>query len=200
MRASYSAGTEAWQRRNDLLDAMLAGLAALVEYFVAHPDFLRLGLREEKAWGVGPDRVNTQELEIWRERMAGAVTGMRRCSPCASSRRCLRAKRSRHDRSAAPRDGASLVPRARVTARIPGSGRGAALACPDRCRADLPVPSLLLLDPPGSGKTAQANQGVLRSDARGVTLLGETKNERTRANHPRHRARRTPLPFGSSHP
>ena len=42
-------GTAAWERRHDLLDAMLAGLAALVEYFMAHPDYLKVVLREERA-------------------------------------------------------------------------------------------------------------------------------------------------------
>src|SRR5262245_482872 len=41
---TQAAGTAAWQERGDLIDAMLVGLAALVDYFTAHPDYLRLVL------------------------------------------------------------------------------------------------------------------------------------------------------------
>lgn len=77
MEATRSAGTSAWEQRNDLLDAVLAGLTALVEYFVAHPDFLRLVLREEKAWAVEPGGAPTKDLSRWREGVAGSVMAMR---------------------------------------------------------------------------------------------------------------------------
>src|SRR5262252_8779478 len=48
--ATRAIGEAAWRQRGDLLDAILAGLAATVEFFAAHPDFLRLVLREEKGW------------------------------------------------------------------------------------------------------------------------------------------------------
>lgn len=70
-------GLETWQRRGDLLDAMLAGLAALVEFFLAHPDYLRLVLREEKAWAVGPKRTSTEQTVMWREGIKGTVMAMR---------------------------------------------------------------------------------------------------------------------------
>ena len=74
---THAIGLEAWQQRGNLLDAMVAGLAALVEFFAAHPDYLRLVLREEKAWGVGPARDTTEQTAMWREGIGGAVMAMR---------------------------------------------------------------------------------------------------------------------------
>lgn len=74
---THAIGLEAWQQRGDLLDAMLAGLAAFVEFFATHPDYLRLVLREEKAWGVGPRRDTTEQTAMWREGIGGAVMAMR---------------------------------------------------------------------------------------------------------------------------
>jgi AcrR family transcriptional regulator len=70
-------GLEAWQRRGDLVEAMLAGLAALVEFLMAHPDYLRLVLREETAWAVGPKRTSTEQTAMWREGIEGTVMAMR---------------------------------------------------------------------------------------------------------------------------
>lgn len=70
-------GIAAWQQRGDLVDAMLAGMASLVEYFVAHPDYLRLVLREEKAWAVGPSRASNAQTAMWGEGIKGMVAAMR---------------------------------------------------------------------------------------------------------------------------
>lgn len=70
-------GLEAWQQRGNLLDAILAGVGSLVEYFTRHPDYLRLVLREEKAWGVGPARTRLEQTVMWREGIEGAVMAMR---------------------------------------------------------------------------------------------------------------------------
>jgi len=67
----------AWQQRGDLVDAILAGVASLVEYFIGHPDYLRVVLREERAWGVGPDRTSLEQTVMWREGIQGAVMAMR---------------------------------------------------------------------------------------------------------------------------
>lgn len=69
-------GLETW-RRGDLLDAMLAGLATLVEFFLGHPDYLRLVLREENSWAVGPKRISTEQTAMWREGIKGTVMAMR---------------------------------------------------------------------------------------------------------------------------
>lgn len=39
---------------------------AYVDYFVAHPDFLRLHLREGRAWIMAPASGNDERAEIWR--------------------------------------------------------------------------------------------------------------------------------------
>ena len=72
-----AAAIAAWERRGDLIDAMLAGLAALVELFLAHPAYLRLVLREEKAWAVGPGRTYVEQTAMWYEGLEGTVAGMR---------------------------------------------------------------------------------------------------------------------------
>ena len=70
-------GIKAWERRGDVLDAMLEGQAALVEYLMAHPDYLRITLHEEPAWAVPPERATTEQTAMWREGMEGTVLGMR---------------------------------------------------------------------------------------------------------------------------
>jgi len=69
-------GMKAWERRADVVDAMLEGLAALVEYLMAHPDYLRMTLHEEPAWGVAPKRGTTEQTALWREGMESTVLGM----------------------------------------------------------------------------------------------------------------------------
>src|SRR4029453_5448078 len=43
-------------RDGDVLDAIVEGISTLVAYFVEHPDYLRIVLREEKSWAQGPVR------------------------------------------------------------------------------------------------------------------------------------------------
>jgi AcrR family transcriptional regulator len=77
--ATRGVGTAAWQRRGDLIDAVLASVASLVEYFVEHPDYLQLVLREERtSWGVGPKRSTREQTAMWREGIDGAVMAMRK--------------------------------------------------------------------------------------------------------------------------
>src|SRR5262245_56931882 len=47
---SHAKAIEAWENSGDLLDAIFAGLAALVDFFGAHADYLRIVLREERTW------------------------------------------------------------------------------------------------------------------------------------------------------
>jgi len=74
---THERGLAAFQRHNDVLDAMLEGLAALVEYFVAHPDYLRIVLSEEKSWAAGPIRGTATQAAMWKQGMSGSEEGMR---------------------------------------------------------------------------------------------------------------------------
>src|SRR5262245_53762115 len=49
-------GEAAWRQRGDLLDAMLAGVAATVDFFAAHPGYLRRVLRAAQRRAGGPNR------------------------------------------------------------------------------------------------------------------------------------------------
>jgi AcrR family transcriptional regulator len=54
----------------DPLERLLQGVESYVEFFVAHPDYLRMHLREGFAWGLGgrPDP-SREQAEAWREGM-----------------------------------------------------------------------------------------------------------------------------------
>lgn len=55
----------------DPLAMLLAGVRAYVEFFLAHPDYLRMHLREGHAWGLGGDLPNGRvRAEAWREGIA----------------------------------------------------------------------------------------------------------------------------------
>jgi AcrR family transcriptional regulator len=64
-------------RQGDVLDAIVEGIAAVVEYFLEHPDFLRIVLREEKAWRQGPARQSAAQTVMWNEGLAGTEQGLR---------------------------------------------------------------------------------------------------------------------------
>lgn len=68
-------GLEVWTQRGDVLAAMLDGQDALVRYFAAHPDYLRILLREATGWSLKP-RTTHEEVAVWTEGMDGAVLGM----------------------------------------------------------------------------------------------------------------------------
>ena len=69
-------GLAAFQRHGDVLQAILEGLGALVEYFIAHPDYLRIVLSEEKAWASALRNTATQAA-IWKQGMSGSEEAMR---------------------------------------------------------------------------------------------------------------------------
>ena len=73
---TQAAGLRAF-RQGDILDAMLEGITALVEYFVEHPDYLRIVLREEKAWAQGPSRPSAAQTVMWNEGVGGTIEGIR---------------------------------------------------------------------------------------------------------------------------
>jgi AcrR family transcriptional regulator len=68
-------GLEVWQQRGDLLDAVFAGTAALMEFFAAHPDYLGLVLREEKTW-TSPRRASKEQAAMWHVGNEGIVRMM----------------------------------------------------------------------------------------------------------------------------
>ena len=47
------------------LDRLLEGIAAYVRFLTAHPDFLRLHLRDGGAWGLGSTLAGGQTLDAW---------------------------------------------------------------------------------------------------------------------------------------
>ena len=73
---TQAAGLRAFQQ-GDVLDAIVRGIAEVVAYFVEHPDFLRIVLREEKAWAQGPGRQSAAQTVMWNEGLAGTEEGLR---------------------------------------------------------------------------------------------------------------------------
>lgn len=70
-------GTAVFEQGGDVLDAILAGTGAYIEYFLEHPDFLRIVLREEKAWAQGPSRQTAAQTAMWNEGTGGMEDGFR---------------------------------------------------------------------------------------------------------------------------
>jgi AcrR family transcriptional regulator len=69
-------GEAAWRQSGDLLAAILAGIAATVDFFAEHPDHLRVVLREEKGWAGSSNRSSAEQTAIWREGVDGIVTAI----------------------------------------------------------------------------------------------------------------------------
>jgi TetR/AcrR family transcriptional regulator len=55
---------------NSPVDRLLAGVRAYVEFFVVHPDYLRMHLAEGYAWGLGLVRSTGGRAEAWTEGVA----------------------------------------------------------------------------------------------------------------------------------
>jgi AcrR family transcriptional regulator len=56
---------------NDPLELLLSGVRSYVEFFVLHPDYLRMHLREGYAWGLGGAAVSSRErAAAWSEGVA----------------------------------------------------------------------------------------------------------------------------------
>jgi AcrR family transcriptional regulator len=56
--------------RDDTLEVLLKGVGAYVEFFVVHPDYLRMHLREGVAWGLGHDVAGSRRrAEAWNDGM-----------------------------------------------------------------------------------------------------------------------------------
>jgi AcrR family transcriptional regulator len=61
---------EATARQASPLDVLLEGIRVYVEFFVAHPDYLRMNLRHGIAWALGPSREASEQTEqyaAWRQ-------------------------------------------------------------------------------------------------------------------------------------
>ena len=61
------------------LDATLAGVRAWVEYFLEHPDFLRMHLREGQAWSEPSAGRGRERSRAWKEGLAMLERGVARC-------------------------------------------------------------------------------------------------------------------------
>ena len=56
---------------DDPLELLLSGVRSYVEFFVLHPDYLRMHLREGYAWGLGGAAVSSRErAAAWSEGVA----------------------------------------------------------------------------------------------------------------------------------
>jgi AcrR family transcriptional regulator len=77
VETTRAAGLAAAQRGGNLVDAWLASIGLLVEYFLEHPDFLQIALREQQtSWAIGPVRKAREQLAMWRESVDATVLGM----------------------------------------------------------------------------------------------------------------------------
>ena len=68
--------TAVFQRTGDVLDAMLAGIGANVAYLLEHPDYLRILLRDGKAW-TQRTRKSAGQTVLWNDGMDGLDQGVR---------------------------------------------------------------------------------------------------------------------------
>ena len=61
------------------LESLLLGVRSYVEFFVVHPDYLRMHLREGYAWGLGGKANPTRrQAEAWKEGVARQATSFER--------------------------------------------------------------------------------------------------------------------------
>jgi AcrR family transcriptional regulator len=61
------------------LEAVLAGLRGTVEYFLQHPDFLRMHLREGQTWGAEIGGRGRERSQAWRDGLDMLSHSIRRC-------------------------------------------------------------------------------------------------------------------------
>jgi AcrR family transcriptional regulator len=64
-------GLRTFQKNNDIVDAVLEGMAALVHYMVDHPDFLRLTLHQ--SWTLGNDSLTVEQVALRKVGFEGTV-------------------------------------------------------------------------------------------------------------------------------
>jgi len=73
-------GLEGTGGASDPLAALLAGIRGYTAYFVAHPDFLRLSLREGTTWGAeGAGLQSRERSEAWTRGVAMLSFALQRC-------------------------------------------------------------------------------------------------------------------------
>jgi AcrR family transcriptional regulator len=68
-------GMKAFEQSQHVVDAMLEGMTALVDYMVSHPDFLRLTLQQ--SWISGSDDQTAAQLALREAATGETVEGMR---------------------------------------------------------------------------------------------------------------------------
>lgn len=68
-------GTKAFEQRNSVVDAILEGAAALVDYMASHPDFLRLTLGQN--WLVKNDDTTAGQMALRALGKEGLIEGIR---------------------------------------------------------------------------------------------------------------------------
>jgi len=87
-RAIHEAGDRELLRRgaqdargiDDPLEAVLAGVRTYTEYFLTHPDFLRMHLREGATWGsAGAGAGSEARTEAWRAGVEMFARSFQRC-------------------------------------------------------------------------------------------------------------------------
>jgi AcrR family transcriptional regulator len=66
--------TQAIEGGGDPLEVLARGVSAYVDFLVAHPDFLRIHLREGKAWGLQP---SGSVREDWQHAVGGFASILR---------------------------------------------------------------------------------------------------------------------------
>jgi AcrR family transcriptional regulator len=65
---------------SDPLAALLAGVRAYTEYFLEHPDFLRMHLKEGLTWGLaGSGAGSRRRTDAWLRGVEGLAAACRRC-------------------------------------------------------------------------------------------------------------------------
>jgi|SRR5215813_9600017 len=68
-------GLRAFQESNNVVDAILEGMTALIDYMVSHPDFLRMTLHQ--SWTLGNDALTAEQIALRKEGFEGTVEAMR---------------------------------------------------------------------------------------------------------------------------
>lgn len=79
-RALLERGIECARGIDDPAEVVLSGLRSMAEYFVEHPDFLRMHLRESLPWGMEAAGAGSrQRTEAWKEGMRMLTRSFERC-------------------------------------------------------------------------------------------------------------------------
>ena len=72
-RALLERASRAASRSGSAREALVAGVAAYVEFLAEHPHYLHIHLKESQAWGLAPRFSSEEQLEQWRDGLALTV-------------------------------------------------------------------------------------------------------------------------------